>query len=197
MYWGLRQFCKLRNSPRNTLGSNDSPTAIKGSLLLHVLGLPVLTGMLLRISCPGKLIFYHDQGRWKRLVWLEPLKIHRIYYKVNNYSIASWVSLQFPFLDEKRSPFLSGVTGTSQDRLQLTSLTAACQAEFPWTLPPFLKQTNKPKQKPHKTYFLLSGNTNSTKKRQLMHLNRPPRNATGTKSRLTRELGLLVLDGLV
>lgn len=62
MYCRLRCFYELKNSPRNILGLNNSLIVIKGSLLLHALGFLVLTGILLRISCPRQLIIYHDQG---------------------------------------------------------------------------------------------------------------------------------------
>lgn len=118
MFCGLRQFYKLRNSPRNALGLNNALAVIKGSLLLHALGLPALTGILLHISCPGKLIIYHYQGRWRRVVWLESLKIHRICYKVNNYSAVFWVPLQIPFPDSTKSPYkntkVKYLTATSQ-----------------------------------------------------------------------------------
>lgn len=38
MYCRLKHFYKLKNSPRNKLGLNNSLIVIKGSLPLHALG---------------------------------------------------------------------------------------------------------------------------------------------------------------
>lgn len=63
MYCRPGHLYKLKKSPRNILGLNNSLIVIKGSFFLHTLGFLALTGVLLHISGPRQLIIYHDHRR--------------------------------------------------------------------------------------------------------------------------------------